>query len=563
MRKRTDVKTWVVISVFSVALGAAGTAAGQIIYVDTDGPADFNNIQAAINDAVDHDVVLVADGIYTGDGNKDLDFHGKSIIVRSENGPNDCIIDCQGQGRGFYLHSKEGSSVAIEGFTIINGCADSVGGGIRCTGYGSPTIKNCVIKNCTSTDPYGTGYGIACGYNTIIESCTVQGNEGGIAALYGATIRNCVITENYDAPGIVCYGGSPTIEHCSVNNNQGGGITLLKNNAIVESCIITGNVVREEHSYFALGGGINCFTGSSPTISNTIISGNFTEFGGGGICCNMESNAKIINCTITGNRANLCGGGIWAFSDCYPIISNSILWANTSEAGNQIAMGFPDYPESEYGGISVNYCDVEGGATDIFAGSNQTLNWGNGNMDAAPCFVEPGYWDANGTPYDANDDFWVDGDYHLLPDSPCIDTGDPNYIAEPNETDLDGRPRVIGGRIDMGAYESPIFAEARILPHTINLASKGKWITSYIWLPEEYDVADIDPNTVFLENLVLSESLSVNEQKQVAIARFSREDVQPILDVGDVELTITGQLTDGTVFEATDEIRIMDKGSKK
>ncbi|MHC4890517.1 MAG: LamG-like jellyroll fold domain-containing protein, partial [Planctomycetota bacterium] len=45
--------------------------------------------------------------------------------------------------------------------------------------------------------------------------------------------------------------------------------------------------------------------------------------------------------------------------------------------------------------------------------------------------------------------------YHLLPDSPCINAGDPNYIAEPNETDLDGLPRVIGGRIDMGAYEYP------------------------------------------------------------------------------------------------------------
>ncbi|NIP53880.1 MAG: hypothetical protein GWN55_02790, partial [Phycisphaerae bacterium] len=44
-------------------------------------------------------------------------------------------------------------------------------------------------------------------------------------------------------------------------------------------------------------------------------------------------------------------------------------------------------------------------------------------------------------------------DYHLLPDSPCVNTGDPNYIAGPNETDLEGKPRVIGPRIDMGPYE--------------------------------------------------------------------------------------------------------------
>ncbi|MHC4111401.1 MAG: LamG-like jellyroll fold domain-containing protein, partial [Planctomycetota bacterium] len=44
-------------------------------------------------------------------------------------------------------------------------------------------------------------------------------------------------------------------------------------------------------------------------------------------------------------------------------------------------------------------------------------------------------------------------DFHLLLGSPCINTGDPNYIAEPDETDLDGKPRIIGGRIDMGVYE--------------------------------------------------------------------------------------------------------------
>jgi len=68
----------------------------RIITVDDNSPADFNNIQAAINDANDGDTVLVADGTYTGEGNRDIDFLGKAIIVRSENGPENCIIDCQG-----------------------------------------------------------------------------------------------------------------------------------------------------------------------------------------------------------------------------------------------------------------------------------------------------------------------------------------------------------------------------------------------------------------------------------------------------------------------------------
>ena len=117
----------------------------------------------------------------------------------------------------------------------------------------------------------------------------------------------------------------------------------------------------------------------------------------------------------------------------------------------------------------------------------------------------------------------------------------------------------------MGAYEysPPIPAEVRIVPRTINLASKGKWITSLFWLPEDYDVTDIELNSVLLEDEVEPEWFSVDEQQQVAIVRFSRSEVQGILNVGEAELTITGQLTDRTIFEGTDTIRVIDKGRRK
>jgi hypothetical protein len=137
-------------------------------------------------------------------------------------------------------------------------------------------------------------------------------------------------------------------------------------------------------------------------------------------------------------------------------------------------------------------------------------------------------------------------------------------VPEPNETDLDGRPRVTGAAVDMGAYESPISAEVDINPNTLNLASKGNWISCNIRLPDGYDVADIDPDSVyleFLENKVQAESVQVDGQ--AATAKFSRSQVQDIIDIGQVELTITGELTDGTVFEGTDVIRVIDKGGSK
>ena len=71
-------------------------------------PGDQPTIQAGINAASNGDVVLVADGTYTGSGNKNLDFLGRAITVRSEsNDPTRCILDCQSVGRGFYFHSGE------------------------------------------------------------------------------------------------------------------------------------------------------------------------------------------------------------------------------------------------------------------------------------------------------------------------------------------------------------------------------------------------------------------------------------------------------------------------
>ena len=56
------------------------------------------------------------------------------------------------------------------------------------------------------------------------------------------------------------------------------------------------------------------------------------------------------------------------------------------------------------------------------------------------------------------DDPLLQGDaWHLEPNSPCINAGDPNSLFDPNdpnETDLDGEPRVQQCRVDMGADET-------------------------------------------------------------------------------------------------------------
>jgi parallel beta-helix repeat protein len=147
-------------------------AFGDTIHV----PGDYPTIQAAIDAASGGDTVSVADGTYTGPGNKDLDFLLKAITVQSENGPNNCIIDIEGSGRGFNFWRGEGNDSVVSGFTITN----SQTGQNAIDIFGSsPTIENCVIT--------GNGFsGIQCGNaNPIITDCTITGNT----AEYGGGIH--------------------------------------------------------------------------------------------------------------------------------------------------------------------------------------------------------------------------------------------------------------------------------------------------------------------------------------------------------------------------------------
>ena len=401
-----------VFSVFIPIIFAHSIANADTIRV----PRNHNTIQAAIDNASPGDIVLVRDNTWTGQGNKNIDFKGKAITVTSENGPENCVIDCENDGRGFIFQNGEGNNSILSGFTITNGLSpDSEygGGGILCltrNSSASPTISNCIIRNCEAKS------------NSPADTDSMRmvwtGHGGGINAGSGSpTIRNCVIMNNTAGAtgGGIYLGGSPNISNCIIKGNSGGGIKSVYGSPTISDCWISENTKT-------YGSGFSMEQRGVATITNCIIDRNNntmeTKWGSGTIMIWSGCSAVITNCTITGNTfPSLLGpyAGIYIKSSAV-LIKNSILWGNSSTEV---------YCDDGYGP-----CDITVTHSNIQGGWNGT---GNNNINSDPLFVDA-----------------ANGDFHLQSGSECIDNG---TSAGAPATDINGVSRPQGSGFDMGAYE--------------------------------------------------------------------------------------------------------------
>jgi predicted outer membrane repeat protein len=439
----------------------------------------------------------------------------------------------------YFYCSNDGEPV-LDGFTITGGNADGAyrdnqGGGIY-VNYSKIRITACKFIN--NTAGYGT-----------------SGNGGAMAFQNSRVIfTGCEFIRNSAGKD----GGAVHMDGCGTCNDS---------YAEFKDCRFINNYACND------GGALFSTSNTVTNLLNCIIAGNFAGGCGGGLynAVYSEFPTSVSNCVLTGNWARYGGavyeGQEWYYS--YTTLLNSIVWDNGID-------------EIRSSGTIATYCDVKGG-------------WpGTGNIDADPLFVEAGYWADVDNPrivVEPDDEraVWIDGDEHLQAGSPCIGAGDPAYVAVPSggeipteyyfpnpwvyaactsETDLDGQPRLVGDRVDMGVYEfrQVMSAEARIVPQNINLSGSGKWITCYIRLPEGCDVTDIDPGSIRLEDTIRPLWMWFDEARQVAMFKFKRSDVQSALgdlEPGDVELLVSGEMNDGTIFEATAVIKIVGKSRQE
>jgi hypothetical protein len=382
--------------------------------------------------------------------------------------------------------STNGGHVWLDGCTITGGS----GGALVAAGPVGYTDRdvNVTVSNCTFRGNRGlwTDTPVAGAVHTIwrglrLVRCVFEGNAGpmgGAVLASHAILDSCQFIGNYASDGGAAYLEHGALTNCEFIENRavnGGAVYLdasSSDTATMVGCIFRGNLALG-----GSGGAIVCY--ADLDLVDCLFTAN-EAFDSGGACFQADSTVILANCVLVGNRAGQDGGAWEAGWQAHLKAVNCTLPDNRSPAGSFLMVRH--YEQASSTSIIIWNCILPEGSDSIRStdvpvrlaytcvgrggrsldATDNCLIWGPGNIEADPCFADPGYWDPNGTPEDPNDDFFVEGDYHLKSQagrwdpaagswvvddvtSPCIDAGDPN-------SPIGDEPFPNGGRVNMGAY---------------------------------------------------------------------------------------------------------------
>src|SRR5213083_2498585 len=248
-----------------------------------------------------------------------------------------------------------------------------------------------------------------------------------------------------------------TISNGSVLNTFGGGIYNLESALTVISCALAGNSALGQQGsgggIFSNGGGAG--GNASLTIINSAFSGNAATTGGavGNNGSSGIANLTISNSTLSGNSASFVGGGVddhTASGTATVTITNSTLSENTSSNISMFKGGMLDI------GNTVLKAAVSGVNLEIAKLATVTSRGYNVSSDNGGGFLTGPGDQINTDPMlgPLQDNGGPTFSHALLPGSPAINAGDPNFTPPPFfDQRGPGFDRVVNSHIDKGSFE--------------------------------------------------------------------------------------------------------------
>jgi hypothetical protein len=449
-------------------------ARGATITVVNTNDSGAGSLRQALADAVDGDLIEFAITGTIGLTSGEL-LVNKSVMI---SGPGAASLAVDGNATRRVFHIGAGKTVSISSLTLANGNGDGQGGGGILNDHAILTMDNCTVQS-SFADQFNYGGGV---YND---------GSAGSATL---TILNSVITSNhaYSAGGGIYNDASNdgsatlTIANSSVSDNnaafindgfsggEGGGIYNGGGTAMITNSSVNSNSAGlYDPSPLSYGGGISNY--GTLTIANSTINSNQCGLAGGGIY-SPNGTLTITSSTVSNNAADGGHDGTpWGHDG--GIVAGTLTFTNSTLSGN--------YANVSDGGISL------GGGTitnSTISDNNGSISFGGGTLEIGNTILNASAGSANITNYGgtlishgynlSNDDGggYLNGPgdqintdpllgplqnnggptltHALLPGSPAIDAGDPNFTPPPSY-DQRGSPfvRVFDGRIDIGSFE--------------------------------------------------------------------------------------------------------------
>jgi Right handed beta helix region len=434
----------------ALVCAAVTSAHADIIAVTNTNDSGPGSLRQALTDAHDADTI-----VFAVTGTIELTSGGLLIaknITISGPGSNQLSID--GNQALFVFGIFPGKTATISGLTMRNAEA---GAGVW-NEQGTLTVSDCAV----TSNSYQGLYNDEGTLN--VNNCVVSGNSGaGLSTYHGVTnVSNCVVSENSsgglvsDGPhggpsppkGPVGSAGSMTIADSIISDNLGPGVSNVAGFLTVLDSTLSGNSAAQAMNGAGIMSGPLFKTPADATIINTTISGNSAPDFGGGIAGGYWR-VTIVNSTISENTAGNSGGGI---SGTFLSIMNSTISGNSAGSGGGIYHLLFNLHISNTilnAGASGENIFNKGG-TITSHGYNISSDDGGGYLNGPGDQIKTdpllGPLQDNGGPTLT---------HALLPGSPAIDAGDPNFTPPPFY-DQRGCPflRVFNGRADVGSFEA-------------------------------------------------------------------------------------------------------------
>lgn len=328
--------------------------------------APFATIQHAIAAADTGDIVLLADGVHEGEGNRQISFLGKAIKVRSAGGVREkCVVRLDGHD-GFLFQSGESQASLLADLTIRGGSRGvDVSSGI-------PSLANCVIDSCTiglDVSGMGTRVSVAGFLITRCGTGVLFRDDAGGGTLADTQVRDGAGHGVRTTGGWTVYGmNGLQMTGCQLIGNQGSG---LQHEAFFGG-------VRFSDGEVAGNGGWGLYSGAIQDCGLAVSGGSVHGNALGGIDNRASHWDSVRDCRIYGNQ----GPGIVTSWDVDNIIENCDIFDN---AGHGVAFWNGPLPaEKRLGSETVANCRIRGNG-----GSGIELAYGSyGDHLVTDCVID-------------------------------------------------------------------------------------------------------------------------------------------------------------------------------